>query len=398
MSSDVIRCHPQFRQSNNQGLPMPQSPFERQLLSDSFQRIMTRFQNHQAEVLGIQKQYEQNQEELALCWQFTEEADSSLNAAPKVVELISFWYKILGTRHPVAEDLYSALYRQFVGKIILEDAADFQALGKRPRLYLANHQVGIESILFLLVVSVLSDGVTKIVAKIEHRQSWMSQLFQQIYSYPQIKDPELIFYFQRDDPLSMLKLLRKIKKAIAEQQHSLLVHVQGTRSLSCRQEVTDLSAVFIDLALELNLPLVPVNFRGGLPVEPLTTRLEFPSGYSTQDYHLGKAIYPDTLKALGNLERKALIIQRLNQLGGEISSSFPHPPEPNFARKVQLRIEHTGVSEIKAVLYQVLEGINHPTSEVRTLLTGIRQGFFQVPHTPEGLWLQEFGKWLGGNP
>lgn len=378
---------------------MSQSPLNYQPILESFERIMMRFHHHQAEVMRVQKKYEQNQEAFSQAFsQFMKRQHYSLSAlSPEVEKLASFWYEIVGTKHPVAEALYTALYRRFVGEVILEDEEDFQTLGKRPRLYLANHQVGIESILFVLVVSALSESVTSIVAKMEHQQSWISKLFSYIYSYPQVKNPELIFYFQRDNPLSMLKLLSQIKKVIKKQEHSLLIHVQGTRALSCRQPVTNLSAVFIDLALELNIPIVPVKFVGGLPVEPLETRLEFPVGYTYQDYHLGKAIYPETLKALDNLERKALVLEQLNQLGKNTSTCLPHAPDPNFARKVQLWMEQFGVSEIQAVLYKVLEEITHPTPEVNTLLSGIRQEFFQVSNTPKGHWLQKFGEWLGNN-
>ncbi len=381
---------------------MSQSPLNHQLMLKSFERIMSGLHHHQAEVMAIQEQYVQNQEEF--CQEFSqlvEQQYSNLNtsleeykSSSELEKLISFWHKIIGTKHPVAEDLYTALYRRFVGEIVLEDAADFQALSTRPRLYLANHQVGIESILFVLVVSALSESVTNIVAKIEHQQSWISKLFSYIYSYPQVKNPELIFYFKRDNPLSMLKLLSGIKKAIQEQGHSLLVHVQGTRSLSCRQPVTSLSAAFLDLALELDLPIVPVKFVGGLPIEPVETRLEFPLGYTYQDYHLGKAIYPDTLKNLGNLERKALVLEQLNQLAGLPQISFPHPPDSDFARDVQLWMEQNGVSEIQAVLYKVLEEISDPTPEVSALLTGISEGLFKAPNTPEGNWLRAFGAWL----
>jgi NAD(P)-dependent dehydrogenase (short-subunit alcohol dehydrogenase family) len=309
-------------------------------------------------------------------------------------KFIPFWRKFLGVEHPVVEGLYSALYRRFANKVVLEDTKEFYSLDKQPKLYLANHQVGIESILFVFAISALSNSIINTVAKVEHQQSWVSELSSHIYSYPQLKNPELIFYFDRDNQSSMLKLLSSIKKVITENRNSLLVHVQGTRALSCRQPVKDLSAVFIDLALELNIPIIPVKFVGGLPVEPLETRLEFPVGYTYQNYHLGKAIYPETLKVLGNVERKSLILERLNQLGGIPETASPHPPDFDFEREVQLWMKQTGVSEIRAVLYKVLEEIPNPTDEIRTLLAGIRQGKIEVSDSPEGRWLGKFGHWL----
>lgn len=381
---------------------MTQYPLNHQNILASFEKIMDGLRHHRAEMMAIQEQFVQNQEEFYQEFsQLIEQQYSSLNHfleedkySSELEKLISFWYKIIGTTHPVAEALYTVLYRRFVGKIVLEDAEDFRSLSTKPRLYLANHQVGIESILFVFVISALGESLVNIVAKIEHQQSWMSQLLSHIYSYPQVKNPELIFYFKRDNPLSMLQLLSDIKKAIKERGNSLLIHVQGTRSLSCRQPVNDLSAAFLDLALELDLPIIPVKFMGGLPVEPLDTRLEFPLNYTYQDYYLGKAIYPEALKTLDNLERKALVLEQLNQLGRHPSTSFPHPCDLNFAREVKLYRERTGVPEIQAVLYKLLEEIPHPTSEVSALLTGLHERLFDAPNTPEGNWLQAFGTWL----
>ena len=401
---------------------MTQFPQNPQPSSESLERIMQGFRQYQAQATSIQEQYLQNRESVRQEFsQFAKQehfnstkSSQQQKSSPEQEKLRSFWRKVIETHHPVAEDLYSALYRRFVGGIILEDALDFQALNGKPRLYLANHQVGIESILFVLFVSTLGESVTNIVAKTEHQQSWMSKLFSYIYSYPQVKDPELIFYFQRDNPLSMLKLLNQIKNAIAKQGHSLMVHVEGTRLLSCRQPVTNLSAVFIDLALELNLPIIPVKFVGGLPVEPAAQRLEFPLGYTYQDYHLGKAIYPETLKSLRNLERKRLILSKLNQLGGNISTAFPHPGNRNFAQKVTRRREQTQVSEIQAVLYEVLKEISNPTPEVQGRVFAMRgaiawssfplayivagplaEYIFQPLLVSEGLFANSLGKLIG---
>ncbi|MEL6931283.1 MAG: 1-acyl-sn-glycerol-3-phosphate acyltransferase [Cyanobacteria bacterium J06600_6] len=385
---------------------MTQSSTNRQPSSDSLEQIIQGFDQYQAEAKSIQAQYLENLEEVRR--EFSEfatqqnfnstDSEKEQKPSPEAEKLRSFWQKVIGTRHPVAEDLYMALYRRFVGGIILEDRADFLALNGKPRLYLANHQVGIESILFILFVSSLSDSVTNILAKTEHQQSWMSKLFGYVYSYPQVKNPELIFYFQRDDPLSMLKLLNQIKNAIAEQGNSLMVHAEGTRLKNCRQPVTNLSAVFIDLALELNLPIIPVKFVGGLPVESVTERLEFPLGYTHQDYHLGKAIDPQTLKSLGNLERKALILSKLNQLGGNISTAVPNPPDLNFAQKVTRCQEQTQVAEIQAVFYEVLKEISNPTPEVKQLLLNIERKSLLAGKTPQDRWVQKFSDWLTNNP
>ncbi|MEM9220420.1 MAG: 1-acyl-sn-glycerol-3-phosphate acyltransferase [Cyanobacteria bacterium P01_F01_bin.150] len=313
-------------------------------------------------------------------------------------QLLKFWRPIVGIEHPVAETLYMALYQQFVGNIVLENRADFYRMGNRPRLYLANHQVAIESILFMFAIAPLSGSVINAIAKVEHQQSWINQFLNHLYAYPNSRDPNLIFYFKRDDPRSMFKLLSQIKTAIQTQQHSLLVHVQGTRSLSCRQEVKDLSAVFIDLALDLELPIVPVKFAGGLPIEPLKKRLEFPYGYGQQNYLLGQAIYPGDLRPMDIKERKAHILERLNTLGGAMSGQQPSPADTQFGQGVEEWMAQTNGLEVQAVLYKLMEQRSDSTPDLQALLTVVQDKPAQISPTLPEAWLRAFGQWLRVGP
>ena len=133
---------------------MTQFPQDPQPSSESLEKIIQGFQQYRAEAESIQEQYFQNREEVRQeflqlvkqdCFNSTESGEEQ-KYSPEQEKLISFWRTVIGTQHPVAEELYSALYRRFVGGIVLEDAGEFQALNGKPRLYLANHQVGIESI------------------------------------------------------------------------------------------------------------------------------------------------------------------------------------------------------------------------------------------------------------
>ena len=135
--------------------------------------------------------------------------------------------------------------------------------------------------------------------KAEHQQSWMRGLQDQIDVYPGIQPVDLMSYFNCNDPSDMFAQLNAIKNVIHKWGDSLRVHVEGTRALSCRQPIASLNTVFIDLALHLNVPLVPVTFVGGLPIEPVQTSLEFPIGYTHQDYHIGRAIYPERCSQWG---------------------------------------------------------------------------------------------------
>jgi NAD(P)-dependent dehydrogenase (short-subunit alcohol dehydrogenase family)/1-acyl-sn-glycerol-3-phosphate acyltransferase len=303
------------------------------------------------------------------------------------------WREFLEIGKWPGEMLLGALFRRFVGSVVCEDSAEFNSFKGKPVIYLANHQVGIESILFTFGVSALTGCPINVVMKAEHQKSWVGQLLDHLFSYPLLKKPELMFYFDRDNQSSMLELLNNIKKVMIQQRRSLLVHVEGTRVLSCRQPIKHLSAVFIDMAIELNIPIVPVGLVGGLPIEPLETRLEFPVGYTHQTYHLGAAIYPEVLKKLPNAERKTLILERLNQLA-ETATSSPNTPVHHFEQAVRLWMKQTGDSEVRAVLYKVLEEATTPDVEVRTLLQGIREGYLELSDSPKDRWLGELGQWL----
>ena len=307
---------------------------------------------------------------------------------------LPFWRDLLTHWQPwIGEILFTGLFRHFVGSVECEDWANFNAIKGQPVLYLTNHQVGIESILFGFSVSALAGSPINVVAKTEHQNSWIGQLLAHLYSYPTLKDPQLMLYFDRDDQHAMLKLLSKLKEMMIEQGRSLLIHVDGTRALSCRQPVKQLSAVFLDLAIELNIPIIPVGFVGGLPIEPLETRLEFPIGYARQNYHLGTAIYPEELKKRPNAERKSLILERLNQLA-ETAESSPNAPNHQFEQAVHQRMKQTGMSEVRAVLYKILEEAAVPDSDVRTLLQYIREDHLELSDSPKDRWLGELGQWL----
>lgn len=315
--------------------------------------------------------------------------------APK--QFFPFWRAFLEIEEWPGECLFGSLFQRFVDHVVCEDRADFNSVKGKPVLYLANHQVGVESILFGVSVSALASSPVSVVAKAEHQNSWINQWLTLVYSYPGLKTPELMFYFDRGNQSSMFELLNNIKQVMFEQKHSLLVHVDGTRALSCRQPIKNLSAVFIDMAIETGIPIVPVGFTGGLPIEPLETRLEFPIGYTRQNYHLGKIIYPETLKQLSNLERKDLILDRLNQLAETTTKSSPQVPDHQFEQVVHQWMKQKGISEVQAVLYQVLETAAVQDIQIRTLLQGIQEGHLEMRDTPENRWLGQLGLWLSEN-
>ena len=104
-------------------------------------------------------------------------------------------------------DLYYGLIERFVNQVKLQDAAAFEAVQGRSVLYLANHQVAIESLLFSIVASGLSRVPTVTLAKEEHRCTWLGKLIQHCFAYPGVRDPQVITYFDRSNPESLAHII-----------------------------------------------------------------------------------------------------------------------------------------------------------------------------------------------
>ncbi|MHC4390942.1 MAG: hypothetical protein ACYS22_06445, partial [Planctomycetota bacterium] len=133
-----------------------------------------------------------------------------------------------------------------------------------------------------MVASGLTEVPTVTLAKMEHKATWLGQLIQHCFSYPGIADPKLMTFFDRADPTSLPQIIGELAGEMAGPGRSVMVHVEGTRALTARHAVEKMSGSFIDLALAVGAPVVPVRFVGGLPVEPLDERIEFPVGMGTQ--------------------------------------------------------------------------------------------------------------------
>ena len=171
---------------------------------------------------------------------------------------------------------------------MIDDPVAFGAVAGTPILFVGNHQTGIESLLFSIVAATLGGRPVVTIAKNEHRATWLGRLIALIEDYPGVALPRLIAYFDRADPSSMIPMLTDLKRDVADNGASLMIHAEGTRSVHCRRPVERLSAVFTDLGMTV----VPVRFMGGLPVpgEGIGERLEFPVGFGCQDILIGAPI------------------------------------------------------------------------------------------------------------
>lgn len=165
---------------------------------------------------------------------------------------------------------------------------------------------------------------------------------------------------------------------------------------SCRAPVRKLSGAFLDMAIELGRPVVPVRFVGGLPVAPVSDEIDFPVGMGQQDIHIGVPITPDDLRPLNYRDRRHRVIDAINHLGPANDIEEPLPPQPAFAAAARAWSESTSANLGHAVLFRILEQLPDICPEMATLVVGARAGELRVSSTPEGRWLAELARRLLG--
>jgi 3-oxoacyl-(acyl-carrier-protein) synthase/3-hydroxymyristoyl/3-hydroxydecanoyl-(acyl carrier protein) dehydratase/1-acyl-sn-glycerol-3-phosphate acyltransferase len=298
-----------------------------------------------------------------------------------------FWDDWFGLGRWPVEDLYYGLIETFVDRVVLTDPQGFDAVRGRSALYVANHQVGVESLLFSILLGGLSRVPTVTLAKMEHKNTWLGNLIRHCFSYPGVRDPKLIAYFDREDRASLPAIIGELAQDMAGPGRSVMVHVEGTRALDCTAPVHKMSGAFIDMALAVGAPVIPVRFVGALPRETMDKRLEFPVGMGKQDIYIGTPLLPETLLKMPYGDRKKLVLSAMNDLGPAQAEEQPFPARPDLEQDVTEWLSRHDVTHEHAVLRRVLERLKEPSPEMSRYLAG---------DTPSGPWWDELVARLEG--
>ena len=309
-------------------------------------------------------------------------AELELDLAP----VREFWRAWFGVGEWPVEELDMALIEAFVENVHVEDPAAMEAIRGRAVLYLGNHQVGIESLLFSIIASALNSVPTLTLAKQEHRESWLGKLIAHCFTYPGVRDPGVITYFDRSDPASLPRIAGELAKAT--DARSLMVHVEGTRAHSCREPVKNMSGIFCDLAIRAGVPIVPVKLAGGLPITPVEEKLEYPVGFGKQTYWLGAPILPAELEALPYKARTDKVRDAINALGPQPEA--PSAPNTDLVWRAHEWESRKGVSKGQAGVWAVLELLREPSDAIRTVVEAGKHG-----STPGDAWLAGLVRVLG---
>ncbi|MFZ5481919.1 MAG: beta-ketoacyl synthase N-terminal-like domain-containing protein [Myxococcota bacterium] len=218
---------------------------------------------------------------------------------------VSTWWRAhLGKGAWPGEDVVEALAARFLGDVVVHDPDAMEAVLGRPCLYCGNHQNYLESVLFSTIAPALFDFPLRALAKVEHRGQWLGELHVLLTRYPGQEQGDRIVWFDQADPASLPALARAEKG-------SLLVHVEGTRVTEPGQKLGKISSLWVDLAVEKGLPIVPVAFRGG--VTGGGVRHDVPP--APQDHHVGRPLLPDALAALPYAERRKAVADAVDALG-----------------------------------------------------------------------------------
>jgi len=299
------------------------------------------------------------------------EAPSVLDPAP----VRPFWAKQVGHDDGwVGRDLWEGLLQQFVRRVVITDPDDFAVVRTRPALFLGNHQVQIESLLITHLLAGLTDRAVTTMANAKHQKRWIGWILRLLFGGSEQVDPEWILYFDQSKPQSMAGHLDALEPGLRDGSKSFFLHPQGTRSQHAAESLKTVSSTILDYAVRLQLPIVPVRFTGGLPVEPIEGKLEFPVGYGAQDYYIGKAIMPEVLSALPYAERSRAVVGTIESLGPAPSEERPAAANPRLQQAVSRRRVEAKVGEVEAMFVEVLRGVQAPSAQTRAVLAAVLEG------------------------
>ncbi len=275
-------------------------------------------------------------------------------------------------------DLLGALFGTFVSRVVVQNPAAFAEVASGPLIFLANHQIGLESPLFMALAYAMTGLPIEAVAKPDHINAWLAFLL--AFAQDSLGDghPFRLMYSDRQNPQGLLDAL----KATGKREASLLVHVEGTRAAAAGQPVVRLSSVFLDMAIEKNLPLIPLRFVGGLPAEALTERLDFPFGNGKQDYIIGAPVMPEQLKKMPYGQRPRFLMDLINSLGPGKGEDLPLPADKNFVAKTRFFIDTFGFAKMQAMLFAILQMIDDPCEETAQLIKAVQSGKVNGPDVP----------------
>ncbi len=292
--------------------------------------------------------------------------------------ILNYWVLENNSKQSIIHDLVCSLIKQFVRRVIIEDPDSFFRLKGKPVLYLANHQVGVESLLAMTIAGMLLNGRSNVIVKQEHKQSWLGKLNALADTILPGHMPIGMLFFDRKKQESFLTLLKTISVGLNETPNSLLIHTEGTRSTHSGIPVKNLSSVLIDFSIKNDMPIVPIRFVGGLPVKN-DQPLVFPHRFGKQDYYFGSPIHTNEFISLSLMDRSAKVLNALNDLGPDPTLEKPIAARNKISNKLNSIVKNKDNTNYKAVLFELLKQFPSPSDETIKILNIMGKSHGKIP-------------------
>lgn len=293
-------------------------------------------------------------------------------------------------------DLAEAVGRQHVRyfRLVAPEAA--ASVRGRPVIICSNHQTALESLVFTDLFMRWSGCPLTTVTRVEHQHSWVGQLTDLLWRYPRrTVDVHPQMLFNRDLPESFLELADAFRITQTHSPHALHLHVEGEQARRAAHPVGRMSAAIVDLALSADMPILPVKFSGGLPVEPVADILSLPWMYGRQNYTVGAPLSVEELRALPRPKAAERVVAAINALPPSATSEVALSDAAGVAEQIRKFRGEYGVGDVQAALLVALAQLETPSSVTRAILeqASLRGAETEVSVT-ECAWHDEFTQWL----
>ncbi|MEI6715294.1 MAG: beta-ketoacyl synthase N-terminal-like domain-containing protein [Verrucomicrobiota bacterium] len=307
----------------------------------------------------------------------------------------SYWH--LDRHRGVLSDLDIALTNRYIRTFRIAAPIEFRQWRSTPMIICSNHQTALESGLFTILYETLSGLPVTTIARVEHGDSWVSKISSFRESFPsQTKGIKPHVFFDRNNPQTMVQLLADFRAAQNVHPHSLHIHIEGEQALSCRHRVERMSSVFIDIAIENGMAILPVRFSGGLPVTPLNIITNFPYRYGQQDIVLGAPLSAGYLKSVPRNVAVQSILSSINSAYPGETAEQPLIANDESGERIAKLQTNYGIPEPQAAIIAALQDLEDPCPATRELLANGGTQPLKLVGVNEGerAWIEAFSIWL----
>lgn len=179
-----------------------------------------------------------------------------------------------------------------------------------------------------------------------------------------------------------------------ERPSNILVAAEGTLQFYDNQPVEGISGKFVDHAVQLSMPIVPVRFAWALPEQSTGAKHRWPYDLAPLHIFTGQAIDPHSLADLDQMERRQAVMDAMNALSNPAPEGHRSKNE-SVVQRVDFLVKNLGMSQSKAIVFDLF--MSQPASvlseETRQLCTWMSDEPAALRSRDTG-WLYELAVYL----